>query len=165
LNRQLLRVYDLQPAYGRLDSTTASGHWTLTADSLFQLGHRKDHHPGQPQVKGRRSVLEPMGMPVATDMVPGQRADDPLYVPAIVLERERLGRRGGSGAAGAAGRIVRGLFAMADSLGGVCDCIIRQSVAGQPGVVQYWPDGMVDHWSVTTRPWTMLRKDGLVWLR
>jgi transposase len=31
---------------------------------------------------------------VATDVVPGQRADDPLYVPAIVRVRESLGRRG-----------------------------------------------------------------------
>jgi transposase len=33
-------------------------------------------------------------MPVATDIVPGQRADDPLYVPAIARVREGLGRRG-----------------------------------------------------------------------
>ena len=31
---------------------------------------------------------------MATDVVPGQRADDPLYVPAIVRVRESLGRRG-----------------------------------------------------------------------
>jgi transposase len=40
------------------------------------------------------SVLDPLGMPVATDVVPGQRADDPLYVPAITRVRESLGRRG-----------------------------------------------------------------------
>jgi hypothetical protein len=33
-------------------------------------------------------------MPVATDIVPGQRADDPLYIPAITRVREGLGRRG-----------------------------------------------------------------------
>ena len=40
------------------------------------------------------SALDPLGMPVATDVVPGQRADDPLYVPAITRVRESLGRRG-----------------------------------------------------------------------
>jgi transposase len=39
LNRQPLWVYDLQPERVRLDSTTASGHWTVTADGLFQFGH------------------------------------------------------------------------------------------------------------------------------
>ena len=94
LNRQLLRVYDLQPACVRLDSTTASGHWSVTEDGLFQFGHSKDHRPDLPQVKVMISALDPLGMPVATDVVSGQRADDPLYVPAIIRVRESLGRRG-----------------------------------------------------------------------
>jgi len=40
------------------------------------------------------SALDPLGMPVATDVVPGQRADDPLDIPAITRVREGLGRRG-----------------------------------------------------------------------
>jgi transposase len=94
LNRQLRRVYDLQPACVRLDSTAASGHWTVTADGLLQFGHSKDHRPDLPQVKVMLAALDPLGLPVATDVVPGQRADAPLYVPAIVQGRESLGRRG-----------------------------------------------------------------------
>src|SRR6266511_5462377 len=45
LNQHLLRVYDLQPERGRLDSTTASGYWSVTEDGLFQFGHSKDHRP------------------------------------------------------------------------------------------------------------------------
>jgi len=41
-----------------------------------------------------RSVLDPLGWPVATDVVPGQRADDPLYIPAIARVRESVGRCG-----------------------------------------------------------------------
>jgi transposase len=78
----------------RLDSTTANGHWSVTEDGLFQFGHSKDHRPDLPQVKIIVSALDPLGMPVATDIVPGQRADDPLYVPAIARVREGLGRRG-----------------------------------------------------------------------
>jgi transposase len=40
------------------------------------------------------SALDPLGMPVATDVVPGQRADDPRYIPAIRRVREGLGRHG-----------------------------------------------------------------------
>ena len=94
LNQHTLRVYDLQPACVRLDSTTANGHWSVTEDGLFQFGHSKDHRPDLPQVKIMVSALDPLGMPVATDVVPGQRADDPLYVPAITRVREGLGRRG-----------------------------------------------------------------------
>jgi hypothetical protein len=92
--QQLLRVYDLQPERVRLDSTTASGYWRVTEDGLFQCGHSKDHRPDLPQVKVMLSVLDPLGLPVATDSVPGQRADDPLYLPAITRVRESIGRRG-----------------------------------------------------------------------
>jgi transposase len=94
LNQHVLRVYDLQPACVRLDSTTASGHWSVTEDGLFQFGHSKDHRLDLPQVKVMISALDPLGMPVATDVVSGQRADDPLYIPAIARVREGLGRRG-----------------------------------------------------------------------
>ena len=94
LNQDLLRVYDLQPERVRLDSTTASGYWTVNEDGLFQFGHSKDRRPDLPQVKVMVSALDPLGMPVATDVVPGQRADDPLYVPAITRVRAGLGRRG-----------------------------------------------------------------------
>jgi transposase len=94
LNQHTLRVYDLEPTCVRLDSTTANGHWSVTENGLFQFGHSKDHRPDLPQVKIMVSALDPLGMPVATDIVPGQRADDPLYVPAIARVRQGLGRRG-----------------------------------------------------------------------
>jgi transposase len=92
--QQLLRVYDLQPERVRLDATTASGYWRVTEDGLFQFGHSKDHRPDLPQVKVMLSVLDPLGLPIATDIVPGPRADDPLYIPAIARVRESVGRRG-----------------------------------------------------------------------
>jgi transposase len=94
LTRQLLRVYALEPERVRLDSTTASGYWAVTEDGLFQFGHSTDHRPDLPQVKVLLSALDPLGLPVATDVVPGQRADDPLYVPAMTRVRKSLGRQG-----------------------------------------------------------------------
>jgi transposase len=90
----LLRVYDLRPERVGLDSTTANGHWSVTEEGRLQFGHSQDHRPDLPQVKVMRSALDPLGMPVATDVVPGQRADDPWYVPAIARVRASLGRRG-----------------------------------------------------------------------
>ena len=61
---------------------------------MFQFGHSKDHRPDLPQVKVMQAVLDPLGMPLATDVVSGERADDPLYVPCIRRVQAGLGRRG-----------------------------------------------------------------------
>jgi transposase len=77
LNQHALRVYDLQPAGVRLERTTATGSWSVTEDGLFPCGPRQDHRPDRPQVKIMLSALDPLGLAVATDVVPGPRADDP----------------------------------------------------------------------------------------
>lgn len=94
LNQRLLRVYELSPERVRLDSTTASGYWQVSEEGLFQFGHSKDHRPDLPQLKLMLSTLDPLGMPLVTQVVEGQRADDPLYVPAISQVRQSVGRRG-----------------------------------------------------------------------
>jgi len=94
LNQHILRVYDLNPSTVRADSTTASGYWEVTEDGLFQFGHSKDHRPDLPQVQVMLATLDPLGMPVAVDVVPGQRSDDPLYLPIIDRVRASLGRTG-----------------------------------------------------------------------
>ncbi len=94
LNQGLLRVYDLNPARVRLDSTTVSGYWQITRDGLFQLGHSKGKKRGLPQLKVMQATLDSLGMPLATDVLSGNRADDPLYIPSITRVRESVKRRG-----------------------------------------------------------------------
>lgn len=94
LNRQLIRVYDLKPKRVRVDSTTVSGYWTVTEDGLFQLGYSKDHRPDLPQLKVMLSVLDPLGLLVATQVVSGERADDRLYLPAIAQVSQSLDAHG-----------------------------------------------------------------------
>jgi transposase len=94
LTQQLVRVYALRPERVRLDSTTASGSWAVTPEGLFQFGHSKDHRPDLPQVKVMLSTLDPLGLPLATTVVPGHHADDPLYIPAVKQVRASLGQRG-----------------------------------------------------------------------
>jgi len=60
LNRLTLRVYDLRPKRVRVDSTTASGYWTVTENGLFQHDHSKDHRPDLPQLKVIMSALDPI---------------------------------------------------------------------------------------------------------
>jgi transposase len=93
LTQQLMRVYALRPERVRLDSTTASGSWAVTPEGVFQCGHSKDHRPDLPQVKVMMSTLDPLGLPLATAVVPGHHADDPLYIPAVRQVRASLGQR------------------------------------------------------------------------
>jgi transposase len=77
-----------------VDSTSASAYTTVPENGLFQFGHSKDYRPDLPPVKVRQAVLDPLGMPLATDVVSGERADDPLYVPCMRRVQARLGRHG-----------------------------------------------------------------------
>lgn len=94
LTASLLRVYDLTPTTVRLDTTTASSYRPVSEEGFFQLGQSKDGHPDLPQVKISLATLDPLGLPLATAVVAGQRADDPLYLPAIRQVRQSVGRRG-----------------------------------------------------------------------
>ena len=94
LNQHTVRVYDLQAQRVHVDSTSASAYATVTERGLFQFGHSKDDRPDLPQVKVMQAVLDPLGMPLATDVVSGERADDPLYMPCIARVQASLGRHG-----------------------------------------------------------------------
>lgn len=82
VGQHTVRVYDLPPECVRLDAPTVSGYHTGGKASLFQFGKSKDR-PDLLQVKVMQGVLEPLGLPLVTEVVSGEQADDGLYVPAI----------------------------------------------------------------------------------
>jgi transposase len=83
LNQHTVRVYHLPPSLFRVDTTTANSYVAVLSElGLFQFGHSKDRDD-QPQLKVAMATLDPLGMPVTTLVVPGNCADDPLYVPEI----------------------------------------------------------------------------------
>lgn len=82
LGQQTVRVYDLDAERVRVDATTFSGYHAGGEDSLVQFGHSKDD-PDLRHVKAMVGALDPLGLPVATDVVSGERADDGLYIPII----------------------------------------------------------------------------------
>lgn len=94
LGQHLIRVYDLRPKQVRLDSTTASSYGQVSPEGLFQFGHSKDHRPDLPQLKVHLSALDPLGLPLSSTIVSGQRADDGLYVPEIQRVQQSLGQQG-----------------------------------------------------------------------
>lgn len=94
LGQQIMQVYELTAARVHLDSTSAALYHDPEGKALVEYGHSKDHRPDLAQFKVMMSSLAPMGMPLATLVVPGNQADDGLYVPAIEQSRQVLQRRG-----------------------------------------------------------------------
>jgi transposase len=91
LNQQTIRVYQLATDLVRIDTTTANSYAeVLSAQGLLQFGHSKDD-PDRPQLKIAAAVLDPLGMPLATAVVPGNSTDDPLYIPTIRAVQQSLG--------------------------------------------------------------------------
>jgi transposase len=91
---QLLRVYEWEATCVRIDTTTASSYADVTEEGLLQLGHSKDHRPDLAQLKVALASLDPFGLPLATEVLSGEQADDPVYVPLITRVRQGLGRTG-----------------------------------------------------------------------
>jgi len=93
LGRHLVRVYELEEQPIRVDATTVSGYREGGEDSLWQFGHSKDD-PALRQIKAMMATLDPLGLPLALDVVSGEQADDPLYIPTIDRVLRCLGRTG-----------------------------------------------------------------------
>ena len=91
---QLLRVYALEASCVRLDTTTVSSYADVSEEGLLQLGHSKDHRPDLPQVKIALATLDPFGVPLASEVLSGEKADDPVYAPLIDRVHQGLGRAG-----------------------------------------------------------------------
>jgi transposase len=89
LNARSIEVHALPQDVIRCDATTVSGDHEVTAGGLVQFGHSKDD-PTRPQIKVMLGSLDPLGMPLATDVVSGERADDGLYLPIIARIRTGL---------------------------------------------------------------------------
>jgi transposase len=91
---QLVRVYTLPATCVRIDTTTASSYADVDEQGLLRLGHSKDHRPDLPQLKLVLASLDPLGMPLASEVLSGEQADDPLYLPIIARVRHGLQHNG-----------------------------------------------------------------------
>ena len=81
LGGHLVRVYRLgaEPVV-RLDATTGTVHHDPDTHPLFQVGKAKNGQY-ETQYKLMLASLDPLGLTLAVDVVSGDRADDPLYLP------------------------------------------------------------------------------------
>jgi transposase len=94
LGQRLIRVYDLKTGAIRLDATVGTVHHGLENSVLFQVGKAKNGNY-ETLFKTMLTSLDPFGLPLVVDVEPGNRADDPLYIPSYqraktILERDGL---------------------------------------------------------------------------
>ncbi len=94
LGQRTIRVYQLSPECVRLDSTTVSLYHDPQGTQLLRYGHSKDHRPDLVQLKVMLASLDPLGIPLVTQIVSGNTADDGLYLPAVEEARAVLGQSG-----------------------------------------------------------------------
>jgi transposase len=98
LGQHLIQAYALPTRVGRYDTTSftvhhAPGEEGQAAKGLLRRGHSKDHRPDLLQFKQGLGTLDPAGIPIFTNTVGGQAADDPLYLPAWQELCTTLGHR------------------------------------------------------------------------
>lgn len=84
LSQHLIQAYALPTEVARADTTSFSVHHHQQAeadpDSLLQYGRSKDHRPDLLQYRQMLATLDPLGMPLVSQTLAGNGADDPLYV-------------------------------------------------------------------------------------
>jgi transposase len=94
LSQRSIRVYQLagtEPV--RLDATVGGVKHNEKKHTLFKSGRNKQGVV-EVQFKLMLGVLDPLGMPLAADVVSGNVSDDPLYVPIYQRIRRTLGKAG-----------------------------------------------------------------------
>jgi transposase len=89
VGRHLIRVYELPTEIARMDTTSFSVHHAPDPEgqqhphaALLRFGYSQDKRPDLLQFKQALTTLDPGGVPLLSTTVPGNRADDPLYIPA-----------------------------------------------------------------------------------
>jgi transposase len=93
LGQHLIRIYDLSVETIRLDATVGQVYHDPENHTLFQVSKAKNGLYG-PLFKLMVASLDPLGMPLVVDVLAGDRADDPLYVPAYQRAKAIVGGRG-----------------------------------------------------------------------
>ena len=93
LGARLIRVYDLDSGLIRLDATVGTVSHDPGKHTLFQVGKAKSGLY-ETQFKLMLASLDPLGLPLVVDVVSGNRADDPLYIPSYQRAKRILGRVG-----------------------------------------------------------------------
>ena len=93
LGIKTIRIYGLSAERIRLDATVGTVYHDPFKHALFKVGKAKNGLC-ETQFKLMLASLDALGLPLVCDVEPGNRADDPLYVPSYQRAKEILGQEG-----------------------------------------------------------------------
>jgi len=94
IGRTTIRVFQLEAKNTvRLDASNGTVYHNPAKHTLFKVGKAKNGLY-ETQFKLMLGSLDPFGFPLVADVVAGNRADDPLYVPCYRRVKETLNRNG-----------------------------------------------------------------------
>jgi transposase len=83
IGRHLIHAYALPTDVARYDTTSFSvHHGSSDFEGLLRFGHSKDHRPDLLQFKQGLGTLDPAGVPLWSETLSGNTADDTRYVTA-----------------------------------------------------------------------------------
>lgn len=93
MNTHCIRYYELKSdkAVARIDTTSVSVHGSADGSGMIGYGYSKDHRPDLMQFKVLMTTLDPLGLPLVTQMVAGNASDDGLYGPAYDEAAKSIG--------------------------------------------------------------------------
>ena len=85
LGEHLISAYRLPTEVGRIDTTTGSVYHTNDQDggrryTLFHYGYNKDHRPDLMQFLEALGTIDPLGMPIVSETLPGNTSDSTVYL-------------------------------------------------------------------------------------
>jgi len=93
--KEFIEIYDLSSPTDltvRLDAFI--GQSFRSEGDLFKKGHSKQHRKGLPQVKTMVATLDPLSLPIASEIVSGNTADDVLYIPVVKKVQNTIQSKG-----------------------------------------------------------------------
>ncbi len=98
LGQHLIDAYALPTEVARVDTTSFSVYHqpaseAAEASSVIQSGRSKDHRPDLRQYRYEVSTIDPLGLPMATQVLPGNQTDDSIYVRSWQRLGEVVGHR------------------------------------------------------------------------
>ncbi|MEM8808030.1 MAG: hypothetical protein AAGF01_18570 [Cyanobacteria bacterium P01_G01_bin.38] len=85
LGQRMIQAYELPTEIARCDTSSFSVYHQIDeADeesSLLRFGHSKDHRRDLRQYRQLLGTIDPAGVPLVSETLAGNGADDPIYVP------------------------------------------------------------------------------------
>ncbi len=93
MGQSIISAYQLPMEIARYDTTSFNvyHHSENGKNGILEFGHSKNYRPDLLQFKQGLATLDPAGVPILSETLAGNRADDPCYLPAWRRMVETIG--------------------------------------------------------------------------